>query len=153
MIHFNTDDCLNIPGHFGALGFMEGFDDIFHENAEKQYRKATEYILKYKEYFESEFYIDDVDLYSMVHRVLVKLYKDTEYHKVVDININLLICLYLYFKASYKRLVSIHKLNLDKRAEAAADAVELYLWMEMDDEIGTTEKFVDDSIKRIFSKK
>lgn len=153
MIHFNTDDCLNIPGHFGALGFMEGFDDIFHENAEKQYRKATEYILKYKEYFESEFYIDDVDLYSMVHRVLVKLYKDTEYHKVVDININLLICLYLYFKASYERLVSIHKINLDKRAEAAADAVELYLWMEMDDEIDTTEKFVDDSVKRILSKK
>ena len=139
MIHFNTDDCLNIPGYFGALGFMEGIDDIFHENAEKQYKKATEYILKNKEYFESEFYIDDIDLYSMVRRVLVNLCKNTEYHKVVDIKMERLTCLYLYFKTSYARLVSIHKINLDERAEAAGDASELYVWIELDDEIGTTE--------------
>ena len=153
MIQFYTDECLNNPGYFAALGFMEGIDDIFHENAEKQYRKATEYILKNKEYFESDFYIDDFDLYSMVHIVLVNLCKDTEYHKVVDININLLISLYLYFKASYARLVSVYKINLDERAEVVGDAAALYVWMEQDNEIGTTEKFVDDSVKRILSKK
>lgn len=136
MIQFYTDECLNNPGYYEALGFMGGIDDIFHENAEKQYRKATEYILKNKEYFESDFCINDYDLYSMVHKVLVNLCRDTEYHKVVDIDMNLLTHFYLFFKASYARLVSIHKINLDERAEAAGEAATLYVLMEQDGFIG-----------------